>query len=391
MNLTFSNRIQNVKGSVIREMFKMLGDPDIISFAGGAPAPETFPSDILADISSKILKEKGNVALQYGVTEGYAPMADFIKSRHTHIMKDYDRVIVTAGGNQAIDYTAKVLINEGDTVICENPSFIGALNAFRSYGANLCGVECDSEGMDIDKLENALKTEKNVKLIYVIPTFQNPSGITTTLERRKKILELAEKYGVMILEDNPYGDLRFDGEDVQTIKSMDKNGIVAYAGTFSKTLSPGLRVGFLICNEEMMEKVVVCKQVNDVHSCVLSQMICAEFFKEYDFDDHVKKIRALYRKKAHLMMDEMEKTFPDFVTWTKPEGGLFMWGTIHKDVDTMVLSKDFISNGVAVVPGCTFLDDLNKKSNSFRLNYTTMPDEKIILGVNKLAEVLKGL
>ena len=184
MNLTFSNRIQNVKGSVIREMFKMLGDPDIISFAGGAPAPETFPSDILADISSKILKEKGNVALQYGVTEGYAPMADFIKSRHTHIMKDYDRVIVTAGGNQAIDYTAKVLINEGDTVICENPSFIGALNAFRSYGAKLCGVECDSEGMDIDKLENALKTEKNVKLIYVIPTFQNPSGITTTLERR---------------------------------------------------------------------------------------------------------------------------------------------------------------------------------------------------------------
>lgn len=391
MNLTFSNRIQNVKGSVIREMFKMLGDPDIISFAGGAPAPETFPSDILADISSKILKEKGNVALQYGVTEGYAPMADFIKSRHTHIMKDYDRVIVTAGGNQAIDYTAKVLINEGDTVICENPSFIGALNAFRSYGANLCGVECDNEGMDIDKLENALKTEKNVKLIYVIPTFQNPSGITTTLERRKKILELAEKYGVMILEDNPYGDLRFDGEDVQTIKSMDKNGIVAYAGTFSKTLSPGLRVGFLICNEEMMEKVVVCKQVNDVHSCVLSQMICAEFFKEYDFDDHVKKIRALYRKKAHLMMDEMEKTFPDFVTWTKPEGGLFMWGTIHKDVDTMELSKDFISHGVAVVPGCTFLDDLNKKSNSFRLNYTTMPDEKIILGVNKLAEVLKGL
>ena len=391
MNLTFSDRIQNVKGSVIREMFKMLGDPEIISFAGGAPAPETFPCDILADISAEILREKGNIALQYGVTEGYAPMADFIRSRHTHIMKDYDRIIVTSGGNQAIDYTAKVLLNEGDTVICENPSFIGALNAFRSYGANLCGIECDNSGMDIEKLEHALKTEKNVKLIYVIPTFQNPSGITTTLERRKQILELAEKYGVMILEDNPYGDLRFDGEDVATIKSMDKTGIVAYAGTFSKTLSPGLRLGFLICNEHMMERVVVCKQVNDVHSCVLSQMICAEFFKRYDFDEHVKKIRALYRKKAHLMMDEMEKTFPDFVTWTKPEGGLFMWGTIHKNVDTMELSKEFIKNKVAVVPGCTFLDDLNKKSNSFRLNYTTMPDEKIILGVEKLAEVLKTL
>lgn len=391
MNLTFSDRIQGVKGSVIREMFKMLGDPEIISFAGGAPAPETFPCEMLADISSEILREKGNIALQYGVTEGYAPMADFIKSRHACIMKDYDRVIVTAGGNQAIDYVAKVLVNEGDTVICENPSFIGALNAFRSYGANLCGIECDSDGMNIEKLEYALKNEKNVKMIYVIPTFQNPSGITTTLERRKQILELAGKYGVMILEDNPYGDLRFDGEDVATIKSMDKNGIVAYAGTFSKTLSPGLRVGFLICSDVMMEKVVVCKQVNDVHSCVLSQMICAEFFKRYDFDEHVKKIRALYRKKAHLMMDEMEKTFPDFVEWTKPQGGLFMWGTINKDVDTLELSKEFIKNKVAVVPGATFLDDLNKKSSSFRLNYTTMSDEKIVIGVNKLAEVLKTL
>ncbi len=391
MNPIFSDRVQGVKGSTIREMFKMLSNPDIISFAGGAPSPETFPTDILADISADILRNNGTVALQYGVTEGYRPLVDFVRGRNTVNMGENDSIIITAGGNQAIDYIAKTTVNEGDTVICENPSFVGALNAFRTYGAKLVAIDGDENGMDMEKLEEALKTEKNVKLIYTIPTFQNPSGITMSLEKRKKMLELSEKYNVLILEDNPYGDLRFDGDDVATIKSMDKGGNVAYAGTFSKTLSPGLRIGYLICDERIMEKIVICKQVNDVHTGVLSQMIAAEFFRQYDFDEHVQKIRKLYRHKAHLMMDTMAETFPDFVTWTKPEGGLFLWGTIHKDVDTAELSKKCIANNVAFVPGSTFLDDVDKKSNSFRLNYTTMPDEKIVLGIKKLAEVLKEI
>ncbi len=391
MNYNFSDKMQGVKGSVIREMFKMLADPEIISFAGGAPAPETFPTEQLAEISAEILKNQGRLALQYGVTEGYAPLKDFIKSRNEENMKEYDRILITAGGNQALDYVAKVMIDAGDTVICENPSFIGALNAFRTYGANLVSVDCGEDGMDMNALEDALKANPNTKFIYTIPTFQNPSGITMSLEKRKAMLELAKRYNVLILEDNPYGDLRFDGTDVPTIKSMDDCGIVAYAGTFSKTLSPGLRVGFLIASEGLMEKIVICKQVNDVHTGVLNQMIASEFFKRFDFDEHVAKIRKLYRHKAHLMMDTMKETFPDFVTWTTPEGGLFLWGTIHKDVDTVEVSKQCIANKVAFVPGSTFLDDVEKKSNSFRLNYTTMPDEKIVLGINKLAEVLKTL
>ena len=391
MNYSFSTKVQGVKGSVIREMFKMLADPDIISFAGGAPAPETFPSEQLAEISADILKNQGRLALQYGVTEGYAPLKEFIHSRNTENIKDYDRILVTAGGNQALDYVAKVMINEGDVVICEDPSFVGALNAFRTYGARLCPVKCEDDGMDMNSLEDALKSNPEAKFIYTIPTFQNPSGTTMSLDKRKTMLSLAKRYNVLILEDNPYGDLRFDGEDIPTVKSMDDEGIVAYAGTFSKTLSPGLRVGFLICPEGLMEKIVICKQVNDVHTGVLNQMIAAEFFKRYDFDDHVAKIRKLYHHKAHLMMDTMSETFPDFVTWTTPEGGLFLWGTIHKDVDTVEVSKQCIANKVAFVPGSTFLDDVEKKSNSFRLNYTTMPDEKIVLGINKLAEVLKTL
>ena len=391
MNYSFSNKVQGVKGSIIREMFKMLADPEIISFAGGAPAPETFPTDQLAEISAEILKNQGKLALQYGVTEGYAPLKDFIQSRNSENMKDYDRILVTAGGNQALDYVAKVMIDEGDVVICEDPSFIGALNAFRTYGAKLISVKCEDDGMDINALEDALKANPGAKFIYTIPTFQNPSGTTMTLDKRKAMLALAKQYNVLILEDNPYGDLRFDGEDVPTLKSMDDEGIVAYAGTFSKTLSPGLRVGFLICPEGLMEKIVICKQVNDVHTGVLNQMIAAEFFKKYDFDEHVAKIRKLYRHKAHLMMDTMRETFPDFVTWTTPEGGLFLWGTINKDVDTVEVSKKCIANKVAFVPGSTFLDDVEKKSNSFRLNYTTMSDEKIVLGINKLAEVLKTL
>lgn len=391
MTYSFSNRVQGVKGSVIREMFKMLGDPEIISFAGGAPAPETFPNEQLADIAADILKTRGTQALQYGVTEGYAPLKEFVQSRNTENMKDYDRILITAGGNQALDYVAKVTINEGDTVICEDPSFVGALNAFRTYGAKLVSVKCDDDGMNMEALEEALKKNPGAKFIYTIPTFQNPSGTTMTLEKRKTMLELAKRFNILILEDNPYGDLRFDGVDVPTIKSMDTEGLVAYAGSFSKTLSPGLRVGFLICPDGLMEKIVICKQVNDVHTGVLSQMIAAEFFKQFDFDEHIAKIRKLYRHKAHLMMDTMRETFPDFVTWTTPEGGLFLWGTIHKDIDTVEVSKKCIANKVAFVPGSTFLDDVEKKSNSFRLNYTTMPDEKIVLGINKLADVLKSL
>lgn len=299
--------------------------------------------------------------------------------------------MITAGGNQAIDLTAKIMLNEGDTVICENPSFIGVLNSFRSYGAKLKGIRCEEDGMNMADLEEALKTEPNVKLIYTIPTFQNPSGITMSLEKRKTLLQLAKQYGVMVIEDNPYGNLRFDGEDVPTIKSLDEGNTVVYAGSFSKTLSPGLRVGYWIGNAELAERMDVCKQVNDVHTGVLNQMLVAEFFKKYDFDLHVKKMAELYRHRCHKMLDELEKEMPDFVKWTKPQGGLFIWCTIQKDVDTLPLSRKAIEEKVAFVPGCTFMDDMDRPCSSFRLNYSCMDDERIEKGIKILGNLLKEL
>ncbi len=393
MNYIFSDKVNSVKGSIIREMFKLMGDPEIISFAGGAPAPELYPKDELAEIAGEILKEQGRTALAYGVTQGYKPLLDFVRERERKAgnLHDGEDVMITAGGNQAIDQVAKIMINEGDTVICENPSFIGVLNSFRSYGAKLKGIPCEADGMDMNLLEDALKTEKNVKIIYTIPTFQNPSGITMSLEKRKKLLELAKQYGVMIIEDNPYGNLRFDGEAVPTVKSLDDGNTVVYAGSFSKTLSPGLRVGYCIGCEELMERLDVCKQVNDVHTGVLNQMLVAEFFKRNDFDAHVKKMAELYRHRCHKMLEALEREMPDYVTWTKPQGGLFIWCTIHKDVDTLPLSRKAIEQKVAFVPGCTFMDDMDKPCSSFRLNYSCMDDERIEKGIKILGNVLKEL
>ncbi len=393
MNYVFSDKVNSVKGSIIREMFKLMGDPEIISFAGGAPAPELYPKDELAEIAQEVLKEQGKVALAYGVTQGYKPLLEFVRERERAAgnLHDGEDVMITAGGNQAIDQVAKIMINEGDTVICENPSFIGVLNSFRSYGAKLKGISCEEDGMDMNALEEALKTEANVKIIYTIPTFQNPSGITMSLEKRKKLLELAKQYGVMIIEDNPYGNLRFDGEPVPTVKSLDDGNTVVYAGSFSKTLSPGLRVGYCIGCEELMERLDVCKQVNDVHTGVLNQMLVYEFFKRNDFDAHVKKMAELYRHRCHKMLSELEKEMPDYVTWTKPQGGLFIWCTIHKDVDTLPLSRKAIEQKVAFVPGCTFMDDMDRPCSSFRLNYSCMDDERIEKGIKILGNVMREL
>lgn len=393
MNYVFSNKVDTVKGSTIREMFKLMGDPEIISFAGGAPAPELFPKEELAEITAKILRDQGQIALQYGVTQGYKPLIDFVKSReqaagNIHAGED---IMITAGGQQAIDQVAKMMLNEGDTVICENPSFIGALNSFRTYGAKLCGIPCQEDGMDMDALEEALSSCKNVKLIYTIPTFQNPSGITMSLQKRKKLLELAKQHGVMIIEDNPYGNLRFDGEPIPTVKSLDQENTVVYTSTFSKTLSPGLRVGYCIGSLELMDKLDVCKQVNDVHTGVLNQMMVAEFFKQHDFDSHVKHMAEVYRHRCHKMLDALKRELPDFCSWTKPQGGLFIWCTIHKDVDTMPLSRKAIEQKVAFVPGCTFMADMDQPCSSFRLNYSTMDDERIDKGIAILGNVLKQL
>ncbi len=384
-----SERVKPLKASAIREMFKLMADPEIISLAGGSPAPELFPGEELSKIAGKILMTNPTAALQYGTTDGYAPFKEMVKKRVQKInsFADDDRIIITTGAQQGIDLAAKILVNEGDAVVVEAPSFVGTLNSLRSYRANLIGVELDEDGMNMEKLEEALKNN-DVKLIYTIPTFQNPSGITMSVEKRKKMLELASRYDTIILEDNPYGDLRFGGEDVPTIKSMDTEGRVIYVGSFSKILSPGMRLGFTVANAEFSDRIEVVKQVNDVHTPLLTQMMATEFMKKYDIEDYIDKSRELYGRKCRFMLSCMEKCFPKSVKYTRPDGGLFILCTAPEGTNTNELLKESLKYKVAFVPGNSFSTDIEKPSNLFRLNYSTMPEEKIEKGIEALGKVL---
>ncbi len=394
MEYQFATRMSGVKGSAIREMFKMMQKPGVISFAGGNPSPDTFPVDALKEISARLLTENPGFYLQYGITEGYAPLIEVLSQqmKEKGVMKEDDRLIITSGAQQAIDLAAKAVLNKGDGLACETPSFIGALNAFRTYEAPLFGIELAEDGLDIAKLEDTLANNPHIRLLYVIPTFQNPAGITTSAEKRKVILELCIRHNVLIIEDNPYGELRFAGEDVPTIKSMDPTGEhVIYVGSLSKVLSPGLRIGFAVANEKICEKITVLKQTNDVHTNLLSQAMAYEWLKNYSFAEHVEKARALYGKKCRLMLQTMDETFPDYVTYTRPEGGLFIWCTVHKDIDTATLVKPMIDQNVAFVPGCNFMTDIEAPTPFFRLNYSTSSDENIIKGIDLMADALKNI
>ena len=394
MNYNLSDNIKNMKPSAIREIFKSLGTPGAISFAAGNPSPESFPVEDITRIANKILTENASAALQYGTTEGYAPLRELVTKRIADkfdCVKEGDMTIITSGGQQGIELFCKVMCNRGDEVICENPSFIGALNAFRSIGAVPVGVPLDGDGINIEMLEEVLKTHTRVKFMYLIPTFQNPAGITTTLEKRKAVYALAQKYDVMILEDNPYGELRFAGENVPTYKSMDTDGRVLYCGSFSKILSAGMRVGFVCGNETVVQKMVVAKQVEDVHTNQLFQMIVALFMQECDMDAHVAKINALYKHKAELMIAALEKYMPKEVKFTRPEGGLFLWCTLPEGVSLDEFMKESIAQKVFVVTGKAFNCDETADSDSFRLNYSMPSDEEIDKGIKIIGDIIAKL
>ncbi|MBQ9757674.1 MAG: PLP-dependent aminotransferase family protein [Clostridia bacterium] len=390
MTTKFSDKVKHLEASAIREIFKLLAKPGIISFAGGAPDPELFPKKEFAELAKEILEKDGNTALQYGITEGYAPLRTWVKNRLVSqgVLKDTDDVIIGSGGQQGIDLATKSLINPGEGIVCEEPSFIGGLNCFRSYNAELYGVPVLDDGIDTEALEETLKAHKNIKVLYTISTFQNPSGITISLEKRKKILELAEKYDFLIYEDNPYGELRFEGEEIPTLKSMDKAGRVIYFGSFSKILAPGMRLGFVSAPAPLLERMIICKQTEDVHTNVLSQMIAYEFVTRYSIDDHIKKLRAAYGKKCRLMMDAMDKYFPAEVKHTCPEGGLFLFCTLPVGFDSKELMKKALERNVAFVPGTSCMIDDKATYNTFRMNYSTASEEDIEKGIKALGEVI---
>ena len=391
MEYRISDKLKNLKPSAIREIFKSLTNPEIIAFAAGNPAAESFPTEYIQKKCAEILEKEPITALQYGITEGYPALRAAVKARLKDafgIGRDFDETIITSGGQQGLELTCKVMCNEGDVIISENPSFIGALNAYRSNGAKIVGVDMEDDGMNIELLEKALKENPNAKLIYTIPTFHNPMGITTSLEKRKQIYALAKKYGVLILEDNPYGELRFSGEEIPTIKSMDEDGIVCYSGSYSKVLSSGMRIGFLCAPAAVMSKIVVAKQVEDVHTNNLCQMVCESFVTSDEYLPHLEKIRDLYRHKCGLMLDAMDKHFPKNVKYTRPEGGLFLWCVLPEGRDLTEFVSEALANKVAVVPGTAFNCDVDAPSNAFRLNYSTPSDEQIVRGIEILGKIL---
>lgn len=392
MKYQFSAAMRDMKPSAIREIFKSLGQPGVISFAAGNPAPESFPAEQMAAIAADIFENRASVALQYGTTEGYTPLRELVADRLARrfgVDTASNMTVITSGGQQGIELACKTLCDAGDVVICENPSFIGALNAFRSLGACPVGVELEEDGISLEGLEAALKAHPNAKLLYLIPTFQNPAGITMSLEKRKMVYALAKQYDVMILEDNPYGDLRFAGAELPTIKSMDTDGRVVYCGTFSKILSAGMRVGYVCGPEAVVQKLVVAKQVEDVHTNLFFQMLCAEFMKRHDLDAHIDFIRSLYREKCGCMLEALDACMPSDVTYTRPEGGLFLWCTLPERIPMADFVMNASANKVFVVPGTTFNCDLSAPSQSFRLNYSTPSNEEIKKGIAILGDLLK--
>lgn len=391
MGISVSEKFANMKPSATREILKATSDPSVIAFAGGSPAVDAFPCEEVKRVSAEILEENPVSALVYGVSEGYEPLRQTVREwlkKRNDIGTDDDTIIITAGGTQVMDITTRIMTNPGDTIICEEPSFIGSLNAFRSHGCKLKGVPIDSDGMNIDELEKAIKECPDAKFIYTIPNFQNPGGTTLSLEKRKAMYRLAKENDLLILEDDPYGNLRVDGEDVPSVKSLDTDGIVIYAGSFSKILAPGIRVAYAVVPNYLAQAFTIGKQVSDVHTGVLNQMIVERWFEEYDVDAHIEDIKKIYRKKLNLMCDCLDKNCPE-INYVRPQGGLFLWAKLPNNVDMLDYCKRLVENKVAVVPGTAFMIDDEAPCHYIRMNFSTPSDENIVKGIEIMARVLK--
>lgn len=386
----YSKRVPADGTDAVGAILQAAADPKIISFAGGLPAPELFPVKEMKAAVDKVFEEHGQEAMQYGAAKGVTALREVIQQHvkeKENVDSELDNVLVTTGSEQALDLVGKAFVDPGDTVLVEQPTYLCALDVFRSYGANFASVEMDEDGMKMDALEEALKANPNTKLIYTVPNFQNPTGRTMTEERRKQLAELAEKYDVYVLEDNPYGEIRFAGQHVPAVKSFDKSGHVFYMSTFSKTLAPGFRLGWLVADKNVVNKLTVLKQSADLHTDNLAQFAVAQFFADNDVDAHVKEISALYGKRKDLMLEGIKKYFPEGVKYTDPEGGMFLWVEVPGVDDTVELFKECLEHDVAFVPGDPFFAG-EVQPGAFRLNYSNMKEDQIEVGLKRLGAAL---
>ncbi|MCL2003007.1 MAG: PLP-dependent aminotransferase family protein [Oscillospiraceae bacterium] len=391
--MEFSRRISALKPSAIREILKAPADSETISLAAGNPSPEAFPAAEMAAVAAEIFASGAASALQYGISEGYQPLRERTLERARRVCGvggDGDELIITSGGQQVVELAAKTLLNDGDTVICEDPSFIGALNALRSYSAKLVGVPCNGAGMDMDGLERALREHPEAKLIYTIPTFQNPAGEVMPLASRKRLLELASQHNVMVLEDDPYRDLRYGGEGVPAVKALDGEGRVIYAGSFSKIIAPGIRLGFALAPSALIAKMTAAKQVSDVHSNLFFQVLVERYMASYDIEAHVARCRSLYRARRDAMDAALKRHMPE-AGWVLPEGGLFLWVNLPGGEDGVEFCRRAKEKKVMAVPGSAFLCDEGGFSSAIRLNFSLPSIEQIETGVARLGETLREM
>ena len=386
-SIRYASRFDGISGSAIREIFKLLAVPGMISFAGGNPAASALPDEACAELARELLLEKGKTLLQYGATEGYGPLreslAPYLKDRFSFTCAP-DEILPVTGSTQAMDLLCKALIDPGDKVVVENPTFLGNMQAIRLYQAQLVPVDSDEDGIKVDELEEVFKKE-HPKMLYVIPTFQNPTGRTLSLARRRKIAELAAQYGVVIAEDDPYRDLRYTGEELPAIKSFDTEGWVAFMGSFSKVISPGLRVGFLAANKTLLRKCTIGKQSSDVHTANLNQAIVDAYLRRDLLAPHVQRICLSYAEQMNTMLGLLAKC-GGVARYIRPQGGLFIFAELNDGMDAGKLLTACVDRGVAYVPGTHFYA-FGGHENTFRLNFSMSSVEQIKQGMEKLNDV----
>ena len=391
----FASRMNLLKGSAIRELLKLAGRPEVMSFAGGMPAPELFPVEQVMEASMAVLKESGRVALQYSSTEGFPRLRQQIADRmlaKNNIKTDADHILITSGSQQGLDFSARVFLNPGDVVLLESPSYLGAVNAFKAAEPTFIEVPTDDGGMIMEELEKILATTENVKMIYVIPDFQNPTGRTWDLDRRHKFMEIINRYEIPVVEDNPYGELRFEGEYMPALKSLDTKGLVVYLGTFSKILAPGYRLGWVCADDEILAKYNFMEQAASLQASTIGQMETAKWIDMFDLDAHVNTIREVYKKRRDVMMDTLKNNLPEGCECTYPVGGLFTWVVLPESFNSEERMKELqmkcLEKNVAFVAGGSFFPN-GGHENTLRLNYSCMPEDKIVKGITILCETIK--
>ena len=389
MKYSFAQRMSKTPRSFVREILKVTENPEIISFGGGLPNPQSFPVEAISKAVNQLLTENGPDALQYSTTEGYSPLREYIAQRYSSqgLNVNADEILITNGSQQCLDLVGKIFLDKNDKVLVEKPTYLAAIQAFSLYEPEFRSVPLQEDGVDLDALEDILSKE-DIKLFYAVTSFQNPTGITYSEEKRKKLVKLLRKYETLFIEDNPYGEIRFLGDFIPPVKAYLDEGILF--GSFSKIVSPGMRLGWIVAPEEVMDKLIIAKQASDLHSNYFTQRVVYQYLKNNPVDEHIQKIRNLYKNQRNIMIRMMEKYFPPEVEYTQPEGGMFLWVTLPPGTSSMELFDMALEENVAFVPGQAFYAD-GSGENTLRLNFTNSDEKSIEKGIKRLGIAIEKL